>query len=82
MNKEAIRQFFSYLGFAGVLINTLSGWFDWSNTVRYISMAVWTIGLIGAINQLMHWHDNSRSNNIINIIIMMLMTILLEFSGK
>lgn len=82
MNKEAIRQFFSYLGFAGVLIYTLSGWFDWSNTVRYISMAVGTIGLIGAINQLMHWHDNSRSNNIINIIIMMLMTILLEFSGK
>jgi hypothetical protein len=82
MNKEAIRQFFSYLGFAGVLIYTLSGWFDWSNTVRYISMAVWTIGFIGALNQLMHWHDNSRSNNIINIIIMMLMTILLEFSGK
>jgi hypothetical protein len=82
MDKEAMRQFFSYLGIAGVLIYTLSGWFDWSNTVRYISMAVGTIGLIGAINQLMHWHDNSRSNNIINIIIMMLMTILLEFSGK
>lgn len=82
MNKETLRQFFSYLGIAGVLIYTLSGWFDWSNTVRYISMAVWTIGLIGAINQLMHWNDNSRSNNIINIIIMILMTILLEFSGK
>lgn len=79
MNKEALRQFFSYLGIAGILIYILSGWFDWSNTVRYIAMAMWSIGVI---DQLIHWRDNSRSNNIINIIIMMLMTILLEFSGK
>lgn len=79
MDKEAIRQFFSYLGIAGILIYILSGWFDWSNTVRYIAMAMWSIGVI---DQLIHWRNNSRSNNIINIIIMMLMTILLEFSGK
>ena len=79
MDKEAIRQFFSYLGIAGVLIYILSGWFDWSNNVRYIAMAMWSIGVI---DQLIHWRNNSRSNNIINIIIMMLMTILLEFSGK
>ena len=79
MDKEAIRQFFSYLSIAGILIYILSGWFDWSNTVRYIAMAMWSIGVI---DQLVHWRDNSRSNNIINIIIIILMIILLVFPGK
>ena len=74
MNKEALRQFFSYLSIAGILIYILSGWFDWSNTVRYIAMAMWSIGVI---DQLIHWR-----NNIINIIIIILMIILLVFPGK
>lgn len=79
MNKEALRQFFSYLSVVGILIYILSGWFDWSNTVRYIGMAMWSIGVI---DLLVHWRNNSRSNNIMNIIIIILMIILMVFPGK